>query len=156
MPAGRVLYNLSGIALIVACSAFIASVIQEARRPLPAEELTQTTFQLAPHQVQERMLAENIIILDVRNMHELERDGLIEGAISMPLPELDERIFSLIPDKNTEIIVMCHTRNTRSLQAVEWLQENGYTNVHNLDGGLKAWQTEGLPLVPFVVLDDEV
>jgi len=35
---------------------------------------------------------------------------------------------------------------TVSGQAADFLRQNGYTNVHNMEGGIVAWQQAGLPV----------
>ncbi|MCB0081656.1 MAG: rhodanese-like domain-containing protein [Caldilineaceae bacterium] len=44
-----------------------------------------------------------------------------------------------------EVIVACRSGN-RSSQVVEYLRQQGYDNVHNLQGGILAWQQAGLPV----------
>ena len=49
-------------------------------------------------------------------------------------------------DKNTEILLYCRTgRMSEDAGAV--LHEEGYTKVSHLEGGMKAWEAAGRPLV---------
>ena len=73
--------------------------------------------------------------MDVRNYEEHDYCN-IEGSMLIPLPELEEKYTSL--DKNSEIVVYCHTGN-RSRKAAEFLQNKNFKNVKNLKGGIDAW-----------------
>ncbi|HLA44497.1 MAG TPA: rhodanese-like domain-containing protein, partial [Aggregatilineales bacterium] len=102
--------------------------------------------QLSPEQVQERLQQTNqVILLDVRSSYEWETTPHIEGAVSMPLMDVYGNALTEL-DPDTEIIVMCYSGNTRSMKAAAWLQENGFENISNLDGGLRAWQQAQLPI----------
>jgi rhodanese-related sulfurtransferase len=49
-------------------------------------------------------------------------------------------------DKTRSTVVICH-HGTRSLQVVAFLQRQGFTNLHNLQGGIDAWSREIDPTV---------
>ena len=57
--------------------------------------------------------------------------------------EVPARLSEIPTDK--EVIVACRSGN-RSSQVVEYLRQQGYDNVHNLQGGILAWQQAGLPV----------
>jgi rhodanese-related sulfurtransferase len=48
-------------------------------------------------------------------------------------------------DKNAKIVLYCRSGRMSAIAAQE-LVKAGYTNVWNLDGGMAAWQVQGLPL----------
>lgn len=75
------------------------------------------------------------ILLDVREPFESDI-ARIEGAILIPLGELASRLGELNP--TDEIVVQCKSGG-RSARAVEFLQENGFSHVSNLVGGILAW-----------------
>ena len=54
--------------------------------------------------------------------------------------EVASRLTELPRDK--EIIVTCRTGN-RSSQIADLLREQGFTNVHNMTGGIVAWEEAG-------------
>ena len=76
-----------------------------------------------------------IILLDVRQPEEylLER---IEGSVTLPLDELDDRIESL--DKDKSYVLYCRS-GARSRLACERLVSAGFQRVKNLTGGYLAW-----------------
>ncbi len=93
------------------------------------------------------MLAENddLIILDVRELAEVEESGIIEGSINVPLRTLGENL-DLLPDLEAEIVVICKAgfRATIGMTALHVL---GYENAKVLVGGFGAWVGEDLPVV---------
>ena len=74
------------------------------------------------------------VLIDVRSPQEYNEYHL-EGAISLPLYELGSKIFSIVPDKRTLIIVYCQYGG-RSKKAEATLKKMGYENVYNIRGGL--------------------
>ena len=88
---------------------------------------------------------EKIIILDVRDKEEFET-GYIPGAINLSRGMLEFKISALIPDKNARIIVYCGI-DLRGPLAARTLNEFGYKNAVNINGGLKAWKAAGYPIV---------
>lgn len=87
---------------------------------------------------------EKIIILDVRDKEEFET-GYIPGAINLSRGMLEFKISTLIPDKNATIIVYCGI-DLRGPLATKTLNEFGYKNAVNINGGLKAWKAVGYPM----------
>ncbi|OCX53396.1 rhodanese [Mucilaginibacter sp. PPCGB 2223] len=80
---------------------------------------------------------EHLHLLDVRD--ELEYHTFNTGAINIPLGRLATSFDDLEWDRDEEIIVMCKI-GLRSNTGKQILQQNGYTNVRNLKGGLIALQ----------------
>lgn len=76
------------------------------------------------------------ILLDVREEAEYAF-GHIEGSISIPMGELEDRLDEL--DKDKEIYVICRT-GTRSALAAQKLVEKGFTKVYNVLPGMSAWK----------------
>jgi sulfur-carrier protein adenylyltransferase/sulfurtransferase len=75
-------------------------------------------------------------VLDVREPHEYAIVNI--GVPQIPLGTLTGRLSELPADKNAEIILQCKS-GARSQKASLALKEAGYTNVHNLAGGILAW-----------------
>jgi molybdopterin/thiamine biosynthesis adenylyltransferase/rhodanese-related sulfurtransferase len=75
-------------------------------------------------------------VLDVREPHEYAIVNI--GVPQIPLGTLTGRLNELPADKNAEIILHCKS-GARSQKASLALKEAGYTNVHNLAGGILAW-----------------
>lgn len=84
-------------------------------------------------------------VLDVRDVAEFEL-GHIKSAKNIPLAELSQRIAELEKQKPHPILTVCAS-GTRSATATALLSRAGFVNVVSLDGGMAAWQTQGLPVV---------
>ena len=87
---------------------------------------------------------EKIIILDVRDSDEFET-GSIPGAVNLSRGMLEFKISTKIPDKNAAIIVYCGI-DLRGPLATRTLNEFGYKNAVNINGGLTAWKAAGYPI----------
>lgn len=84
-----------------------------------------------------------VFLLDVREQSEYNYCNI--GGLLVPLRTLPNNVDKLPTDK--EIVVYCH-HGVRSAQAVRYLQEQGFTSVKNLVGGIEAWSVDVDPLVP--------
>lgn len=85
------------------------------------------------------------IFLDVRTPDEFNGPfGHVQGAILIPVQELEERIVELNPYKNMTIIAICRS-GVRSTSATKLLRENGFEAL-NMIGGMVRWNAEGLPV----------
>jgi len=91
------------------------------------------------HELKElRAAGDNHFLLDVREPHE-QIISRIEGAVLIPLGELEHRTAELPRDKR--ILVHCKSGG-RSARAVSLLREEGFENVWNISGGIIAWARE--------------
>ncbi len=92
--------------------------------------------QLTAEELKERMATSSkVFILDVRNPNEIAICRL-PGSVVIPLPELPQRFHEL--PKDQEIIVHCKS-GMRSAKAIQFLREQGFTQLINLSGGIMAW-----------------
>lgn len=79
----------------------------------------------------------------VINVH-IPYDGEITGTdIFMPFDNLD--VASLPADRTTPLVVYCRS-GTMSAIAVGMLTELGYTDIVELAGGMRAWESSGRPI----------
>jgi rhodanese-related sulfurtransferase len=69
----------------------------------------------------------------------------IPGSISIPDGEhFAARIEKTVPDKEEKVIVYCASFDCEaSLKAAKKLDELGYTNVMDYEGGVKDWEEAG-------------
>ncbi len=77
------------------------------------------------------------IILDVRTESEFLSEH-IKNAINLPLDLIEEKVESVVDDKDAIILVYCRSGN-RSVTASDILVSLGYTNVSNF-GGISTWE----------------
>jgi len=76
-----------------------------------------------------------LLLLDVREKWEFDICH-IQTSENMPMGSIPDRLEELDAEKET--IVICH-HGARSLQVAHFLENNGFINVVNLDGGVDAW-----------------
>lgn len=81
-------------------------------------------------------------LLDVRNPGETH-DGIIPGAIVIPMASLVSRVTELDPDQ--QIVVYC-AGGVRSSVSTSWLQANGFGHAVDVIGGYDAWNEASSPV----------
>lgn len=100
--------------------------------------------QITVHELKQRMEAgEEICLIDVREPHEYQIANL--GGKLIPLNEVPMRLHEI--DRDREVIVHCRMGG-RSQRVAEFLQQQGYSRVANLAGGILAWSHEIDPALP--------
>ena len=87
---------------------------------------------------------EALTLVDVRESWEYDI-AQIAGSKLIPLGELEGRLAEL--PREGILVLQCHSGG-RSGQATMLLQEAGFTNVYNLEGGIEAWSRDIDPTVP--------
>ena len=91
---------------------------------------------ILPDELKKRLDAgEKPILLDVREPWEFSICK-IEGSVNISMSEPEKLINEL--NANDEIIAICH-HGMRSLQVCNYLENNGFNKVLNLDGGIDSW-----------------
>lgn len=127
------------LGIIIAVSAVIIHYTQT--------QLPNTTISYGDLTVEEaKSLIESnssIVIVDVRTREEYD-SGHIEGAVLIPVSELEDRLNEL--SKEDELLIYCRTGN-RSTNSVNILKANGYTKIFHLKDGITAWIQAGYPTV---------
>jgi rhodanese-related sulfurtransferase len=84
------------------------------------------------------------IVLDVRDPAAFAA-GHLRDAKNIPLKELPKRIGELDKFKSKNVIVVCQS-GMQSAKATTQLKKAGFNEVVSLNGGLAAWQAQGLPV----------
>lgn len=92
-------------------------------------------------QVKEMLDKKEAVLLDVRNLSELDNDGYIKNSMNIPLPELQSRLDEL--DKEKTYITFCAVGG-RSLKAAAILANSGFQHIYNSKEGMKTWPYEKL------------
>ena len=87
---------------------------------------------------------EKVVLIDVREPWEYNI-AKIEGAQLIPLGTLATEYKKL--DPGAEIVMHCHM-GMRSMDATQFLLQQGFKNVKNLTGGINAWSQQIDPAVP--------
>jgi len=106
--------------------------------------LTRGFDDISPGDVTRLMNHESAVILDIRTAAE-NREGHIIDSKHIPTSELAKRINELEHDKQNHVVAYCRSGN-RSIAACKILKSQGFENVHNLGGGIMAWESANLPV----------
>jgi len=133
-PSFLLLSLLFVLVSVVACGS--------TQSPAPAPALTNPDTlpaDIQPSDVHDLLNREDVIILDVREQFEYDA-GHIPGVTLIPLGTIPNRLAEI--PRNKTIITVCHSGN-RSLQAATFLRQQGYEHVHNMLGGMVAWEQQG-------------
>ena len=109
---------------------------------------------LAPQEAIRRRADETAVLVDIRDVRELAREGEIEGAIHAPRGMLEfwfdpqceyhREVFNQ-PDKT--FILFC-ALGWRSALATRSLIEMGFENIAHIDGGFGAMKDAGATILP--------
>lgn len=81
------------------------------------------------------------ILVDVRETWEYQYCH-IDGSLLVPLRQIPERLTEL--DPQAEFVMICH-HGVRSYRAGLFLEQAGFANVYNLQGGVEAWARDADP-----------
>lgn len=84
--------------------------------------------------------AEDVTLLDVRVSVEREM-ARIEPSLFIPLHELPTRIQELQAWQHKSLVVFCH-HGVRSMYAMNFLRQQGFSQVDHLEGGIDVWSLE--------------
>ena len=87
---------------------------------------------------------EDTVLLDVRETAEI-KDGMLNGAIHIPLSAAKSRLGELDEHKDDHVLVYCRSGN-RSGSVCRQLTARGFEHVYNMSGGIMAWQDAHLPV----------
>lgn len=84
---------------------------------------------------------EDAQLLDVRTAQEYA-EGHIAGSVNIDIfaADFDQQVQQL--DKNKPVYVYCRS-GRRSANAMARMRDAGFTEIHNLQGGIMAWQQAG-------------
>jgi rhodanese-related sulfurtransferase len=85
------------------------------------------------------------VFIDVRTPAEFE-EVHIDGAVLHPLSDLRAEVVKELTRHKSDCVVVCRSGG-RAKQAFEKLVHSGVAGLCILEGGMTAWQGEGLPVV---------
>ena len=99
---------------------------------------------LSPAQATALINREDAQVIDVREASEFSTGHLL-NARHIPLSDLEKRLGELEKFKDKPVILNCLSGN-RSAAGCTLLRKAGFSNVHNLEGGIAAWEQAGMPI----------
>lgn len=103
---------------------------------------TEPFRRLDPKDASERITRGELSVVDVRENWEYARDH-IPNATLTPLGQIISRPREAITTDN--VVFVCEV-GQRSAVAAEMAAALGMQHVYNLEGGMQAWRTAGLPV----------
>ena len=144
----RVMYRLSGEAEVVELLQALGRVgkrnVAEVERVMAAYFRARDAMEpISRAELIARLHDGLVTVLDVRTEAEF-RLGHLPTALNIPLPELEQRLAELPPDR--EVVAYCRGPYCiLSFEAVAALRARGYV-VHRLEDGYPEWKAAGLPV----------
>jgi rhodanese-related sulfurtransferase len=106
---------------------------------------------LTPETVAELQKTDKVVLIDLRDPRELEREGKIEGAFHCPRGLLEFWIDPESPyakpvfQEDKQFIFFC-AGGWRSALAAKTAQDMGLKPVAHMEGGFGAWKAKELPV----------
>jgi rhodanese-related sulfurtransferase len=96
-------------------------------------------------ELREKLENEEIILIEVLEEEKFKKEH-IKGAINIPLKKIGT-VAKQKFDKDDKIIVYCSDYDcTSSPTAAKKLNDLGFTNVYDYEGGKKEWKEAGYPM----------
>lgn len=77
------------------------------------------------------------------------REKRIPGSVNVPLEDSSflQRVEHLVGDRDAKVVVYCADAGCKaSPKAAEKLEESGFRNVQDFEGGVEEWERAGFPL----------
>ena len=112
---------------------------------LSFNSIAQKKSTISVNEYEKATQSKSVQLVDVRRPEEFN-DGHLKGAIQanwQDQPSFKEAVSKL--DKNKPVYVYCKA-GVRGDTAADWLTQNGFKEVVNLEGGIQSWTEAGKPL----------
>ncbi len=100
--------------------------------------------QLDPTAAIRLMNGDDAVVVDVREASDFNK-GHIKDAKNIPMSSLKDQLDGVAKSRDKPVLMYCRSGNI-SGKACRVLKRAGFTNVHNLAGGVLGWQDANLPL----------
>lgn len=132
------------LSLVVGCRSAAAPAGVETDTAEAAAEIDLSTLaeSIDPQTVAAIKDRDDVFVIDVREPWEYE-EAHIPGINLIPMNTIPNRLSEIPVDKT--VVLTCRSGN-RSGQVFQYLKQQGYSNIHNMQGGIVAWEGAGLPV----------
>jgi rhodanese-related sulfurtransferase len=125
--------------------------IKKTIKMLVAEAKAETKT-VSPQEALSQQQAGKATLIDIRDIRELDREGRIEGAFHAPRGMLE---FWADPDSpyhkdifaTEDTLILFCASSWRSALAAKTLQDMGFDNIRDMDGGFTAWTAANQPII---------
>jgi rhodanese-related sulfurtransferase len=115
------------------------------------DEATAQIVTLSLEQARAQHGRDDHLFVDLRDVRELEREGVIPGAFHAPRGMLEFWVdpqspyFKPVFGEGRRLVLFC-AAGWRSALATKTLQDMGLDQVCHIDGGFAAWKAGGAPV----------
>ena len=105
---------------------------------------------LSVEEAKARLGNPGVVFVDIRDPRELEREGMIPGALHAPRGMLEFWVdpespyFKPVFGEDKEFVLYCQSA-WRSSLATAMLQDMGLEKIAHIEGGYRAWKESGAP-----------
>lgn len=137
----QVQLGVIGLAALVVVAIILINNGRQPAQATPVVPDTSLPAEISIEQAYQKYQQAGVFFLDVREPDEWI-GGHIPNTTLIPRSELADRLGDLPRDQ--EIVIVCRTGN-RSLEARNFLLQNGFTTVTSVAGGVRAWGMAGYP-----------
>ncbi|MES1024594.1 rhodanese-like domain-containing protein [Gloeocapsa sp. BRSZ] len=114
-------------------------------------QFRQPIAQISVEALEQRLHNQAVSALQLIDVREPEEVAIaaIAGFEVLPLSQFASWADTILVrfDPDVETLVMCH-HGIRSAQMCQWLQQQGFTNVKNIAGGIDAYSLAVNPAIP--------
>ena len=86
-----------------------------------------------------------VLMIDIREPQE-HATGVAQGVVLLPMSQLTQRVSEIPKNADRPVLLICNTQN-RSRAVTQALQEQGFTNIRYVNGGMSEWAKRGWPMV---------
>ena len=86
-----------------------------------------------------------VLMIDIREPQE-HATGVAQGVILLPMSQVAQRLAEIPKQTDQPVLLICNTQN-RSRAVTQALQEQGFSNIRYVDGGMSEWARRGWPMV---------
>ena len=106
---------------------------------------------ISPEEAARRAAEDGALIVDIRDVREMQRDGAIPGAMHAPRGMLE---FWVSPDSphpkeifpEDREIVLCCAGGMRSALSTKTLKDMGMEKISHIETGFGGWKADDMPI----------
>ncbi len=108
---------------------------------------------ISNEQLQE-MLDQGVALYDIRRPDEWETTGVIDGSRRLTFVDESGRLmpdflteFSRSVNTDEPVMLICRVGNRSAALARYLMEDHGYTQVYNVEGGIRSWLRDRRPVI---------
>ncbi len=130
------------LAMIALTLAACGARQSDSRAPVTVRVAGGSYTNTTPALLQQMLAKKDFVFINVHIPYEGE---IVPTDAFIPYDQVEQNLSKFPADKNAKVFLYCRSGRMSAIAAEE-LVRRGYTNVWNLDGGMVAWESAGLPI----------